>query len=96
MTTMKEAIVGTDISVKVHDVPIPEPGPDQILIKVVYAGLSIPSPLNAIITNIQKEPTPKIGKSQFGSTKNQTLVMMSPAPSPNSVQMSMDSKRVIV
>jgi NADPH:quinone reductase-like Zn-dependent oxidoreductase len=37
---MKEAIVSADISVKVHEVPVPEPGPKEVLIKVAVAGMS--------------------------------------------------------
>lgn len=35
---MKEAIVKKDASVDVVDVPVPTPGPDHVLIKVVVAG----------------------------------------------------------
>ncbi|KAF2748502.1 GroES-like protein [Sporormia fimetaria CBS 119925] len=35
---MKEAIVGKGCSVKIIDSPIPEPGPDQVVIKVVVSG----------------------------------------------------------
>lgn len=35
---MKEAHVAKDLSVSIKDVPIPEPGPGQILIKVVVSG----------------------------------------------------------
>lgn len=35
---MKEALVQTDLSVKIHDVPIPKPGPGEVLIKITYAG----------------------------------------------------------
>ena len=35
---MKEAIVAKDVKVSLHDVPIPTPAPDQVLIKVIFAG----------------------------------------------------------
>lgn len=35
---MKEAIVKKDISVDIVDSPIPKPGPDHVLIKVIIAG----------------------------------------------------------
>ncbi len=35
---MKEALVSPDITVKVHDVPIPKPNADLVLIKVVVSG----------------------------------------------------------
>ncbi|KAF8867351.1 GroES-like protein [Acephala macrosclerotiorum] len=35
---MKEAIVSKGIKVNIHDVPIPKPNADQVLIKVVYSG----------------------------------------------------------
>ncbi|KAI9730584.1 MAG: hypothetical protein M1834_005827 [Cirrosporium novae-zelandiae] len=35
---MKEAIVQTDLYVKVHDAPIPTPGPSQLVIKVIVSG----------------------------------------------------------
>ncbi|TEA19711.1 Trans-enoyl reductase fsr4 [Colletotrichum sidae] len=35
---MKEAIVQTDTSVQIQDSPIPEPGPGQLLIKVLVSG----------------------------------------------------------
>ncbi|KAH7320670.1 chaperonin 10-like protein [Stachybotrys elegans] len=35
---MKEAIVAPDLSVTIHDVPIPAPGPHEILVKVLVAG----------------------------------------------------------
>ncbi|TAQ90543.1 hypothetical protein B7494_g1126 [Chlorociboria aeruginascens] len=35
---MKEAIVSIGPKVKVHDVPIPTPNADQVLIKVIYSG----------------------------------------------------------
>ncbi|KAF5244690.1 hypothetical protein FAUST_2206 [Fusarium austroamericanum] len=38
---MKEAIVKKDASVEVVDSPIPKPGPGQVLIKVIVAGMSI-------------------------------------------------------
>lgn len=38
MSTMKEAIVSKGPSVKLVDSPIPEPGPDQIVIQVVVSG----------------------------------------------------------
>ncbi|WYZ42364.1 hypothetical protein EsH8_VI_000063 [Colletotrichum jinshuiense] len=48
---MKEAIVNTDISVTVQDSPIPEPGPGELLIKVIVSGTNpkdwkLPSWLN--------------------------------------------------
>ena len=36
--SMKEAIVAKGPKVTIHDVPIPKPGPNQILIKVIYSG----------------------------------------------------------
>ncbi|KAM5377859.1 hypothetical protein ACJZ2D_004763 [Fusarium nematophilum] len=36
--TMKEAIVAPDITVKVIDSPVPEPGPGEVLIRVVVSG----------------------------------------------------------
>ena len=35
---MKEAIVAKDVKVSLHDVPIPTPAPDQVLIKVIFSG----------------------------------------------------------
>jgi NADPH:quinone reductase len=35
---MKEAVVQLDLSVKVQDVDIPIPGPNQVVIKVEYSG----------------------------------------------------------
>lgn len=35
---MKEAIVHPDLKVTIHDVPIPKPNADQVLIKVVFSG----------------------------------------------------------
>lgn len=35
---MKEAIVQKDTSVNIIDSPIPKPGPEQVLIKVVVSG----------------------------------------------------------
>ncbi|KAF2092390.1 putative quinone oxidoreductase [Rhizodiscina lignyota] len=35
---MKEALVGPDLDAEVHDVPIPKPGPGEVLIKVEVAG----------------------------------------------------------
>ena len=35
---MKEAIVAKDVKVSLHDVPVPAPGPDQVLIKVIFSG----------------------------------------------------------
>lgn len=35
---MKEAIVQTDLSVKIQDVEKPTPGPDQVVIKLEYSG----------------------------------------------------------
>jgi hypothetical protein len=35
---MKEAIVAKGPKVTIHDVPIPKPNADQILIKVIYSG----------------------------------------------------------
>lgn len=35
---MKEAIVSKGPKVALHDVPVPKPGPDQVLIKVVVSG----------------------------------------------------------
>lgn len=35
---MKEAIVARGPKVTIHDVPIPKPNADQVLIKVVYSG----------------------------------------------------------
>jgi NADPH:quinone reductase len=35
---MKEAIVAKGPKVTIHDVPIPKPGPNQVLIKVIYSG----------------------------------------------------------
>lgn len=36
--TMKEALIHPDLSVTIHDVPIPKPAPGQILIKVIVSG----------------------------------------------------------
>lgn len=36
---MKEAIVHAGPKVVIHDVPIPAPGPDEVLIKVVVSGM---------------------------------------------------------
>ncbi|KAF1825221.1 GroES-like protein [Dissoconium aciculare CBS 342.82] len=36
--TMKEAIIHAGPKVEIRDVPIPEPGPRQVVIKVVYSG----------------------------------------------------------
>ncbi|KAK7186669.1 hypothetical protein DPSP01_001025 [Paraphaeosphaeria sporulosa] len=38
MSTMKEAIVSKGPSVKIVDSPIPEPGPEQVVIQVVVSG----------------------------------------------------------
>ncbi|OLN93236.1 Protein TOXD 5 [Colletotrichum chlorophyti] len=35
---MQEAVVHPDLTVKLHDTPIPEPGPGQLLVKVVVSG----------------------------------------------------------
>lgn len=35
---MKEALVAKGPKVTIHDVPIPKPGPNQVLIKVVFSG----------------------------------------------------------
>jgi NADPH:quinone reductase-like Zn-dependent oxidoreductase len=35
---MKEAIVQLDLSVKIQEIDIPTPGPDQVVIKVAYSG----------------------------------------------------------
>ena len=35
---MKEALVQKDLSVNIHDVPVPKPGPGEVLIKIAYAG----------------------------------------------------------
>jgi NADPH:quinone reductase-like Zn-dependent oxidoreductase len=35
---MKEAIVAAGPKVTIHDVPVPKPNADQVLIKVVYSG----------------------------------------------------------
>jgi NADPH:quinone reductase-like Zn-dependent oxidoreductase len=35
---MKEAIVAAGPKVTIHDVPIPKPNSDQVLIKVIYSG----------------------------------------------------------
>ncbi|KAH7305179.1 chaperonin 10-like protein [Stachybotrys elegans] len=35
---MKEALVAPDLSVSIRDVPTPQPGPDELLIKVIVAG----------------------------------------------------------
>jgi NADPH:quinone reductase-like Zn-dependent oxidoreductase len=35
---MKEAIIHAGPKVEIRDVPIPEPGPRQVVIKVVYSG----------------------------------------------------------
>jgi NADPH2:quinone reductase len=35
---MKEAFVTGGPNVEIRDVPIPEPGPDQIVTKVVFSG----------------------------------------------------------
>jgi NADPH2:quinone reductase len=35
---MKEAIVAKGPKVTIHDVPTPKPGPNQVLIKVIYSG----------------------------------------------------------
>ena len=35
---MKEAIVAKGPKVSLHDVPIPTPTPDQVLIKVIFSG----------------------------------------------------------
>lgn len=35
---MKEAVVAKGPKVTIHDVPIPKPGPAQVLIKVIYSG----------------------------------------------------------
>ncbi|KAF2708043.1 GroES-like protein [Pleomassaria siparia CBS 279.74] len=35
---MKEAIVSEDLSVKIVDSPVPEPGPDQVVVQVVVSG----------------------------------------------------------
>jgi len=38
MPTMKEAIVSAGPKVEIKDSPIPEPGPDDVIIKVVVSG----------------------------------------------------------
>ena len=38
MATMKEAIVDKGPSIKIVDSPIPEPGPEQVVIKVEVSG----------------------------------------------------------
>lgn len=35
---MKEALVSAGPKVNIVDSPIPKPGPDQVLIKVIYSG----------------------------------------------------------
>lgn len=35
---MKEAIVAPDTTVQIHDVAIPEPGPGELLVKVLVSG----------------------------------------------------------
>lgn len=35
---MKEALVEKDLSVQIHDVPIPKPGRGEVLIKILYSG----------------------------------------------------------
>lgn len=35
---MKEALVSAGPTVNIVDSPIPKPGPDQVLIKVIYSG----------------------------------------------------------
>jgi NADPH2:quinone reductase len=35
---MKEAIVAKGPKVTIHDVPVPKPNADQVLIKVIYSG----------------------------------------------------------
>lgn len=37
---MKEAIVNPDITVDIKDSPVPEPGPGELLIKVIVSGTS--------------------------------------------------------
>lgn len=39
---MKEAIVNSDVSVEIKDSPIPEPGPGELLVKVVVSGSAKP------------------------------------------------------
>ena len=36
--TMKEAIVAKGTKVTIHDIPIPTPGPYQVVTKVIYSG----------------------------------------------------------
>lgn len=38
LATMKEAIVKKDLTVEIVDSPIPQPGPDQVVIKVIASG----------------------------------------------------------
>jgi NADPH2:quinone reductase len=35
---MKEAVVQKDLSVQIRDLPVPKPGPGEVLIKIAYAG----------------------------------------------------------
>lgn len=35
---MKEALISSGPKVNIVDTPIPKPGPDQVIIKVVYSG----------------------------------------------------------
>lgn len=37
-TTMKEAVVAKGPKVTIRDVPIPTPGPYQVVTKVIYSG----------------------------------------------------------
>lgn len=39
---MKEAVVNKEVKVEIKDVAVPKPGPNEVLIKVVVAGLLSP------------------------------------------------------
>lgn len=37
---MKEAIVNIDVTVKIQESPVPVPGPHEVLVRVVFAGVN--------------------------------------------------------
>jgi len=58
---MKEAIVSEGPKVKIVDSPIPEPGPEQVVIKVVVSGSNpkdwyVASCFSLTITNYTHNP----------------------------------------
>jgi NADPH2:quinone reductase len=55
---MKEAVVHPlpEISVEIHDVPIPSPSPDQVVIKVEVAGSNVKgTPFSRLIAKLRQD-----------------------------------------